>query len=220
MQNKEEKTYFYQEPRSLLKYLKRTLGTENFDEKYFSEGVKRENLLASPSGAGKYQDIFFVAMTFHDRLDLDFQEEHWDMLLRYVKEMEFVAPYDYPPLFTCLYTKYVFEKEYKLSDSTFNSLVNKSFRCEHEESIVFLNMLRHFSTVNKMTDKDFLYIVWPIINEKSWLIDYLEKCKDNDIIKSFLEKDYIIAYKNVLDEQKSLNSCINTVSGKNTVPKI
>lgn len=220
MPNQEEKTYFYQEPITLLKYLKKTLGTENFDEKYFSEGLKKENFLASPSGVKKYQDILFVVINYYDSLNLDFQEEHWDMLFKHIKEMEFVAPYDYPPLFGWLYIKYVFEKNYKLADSTFNILVNNTFKGEHEQSIVFFNMLMHFAAVDKMIGKDFLYKVWPIINEKSWFINYLLKRKSNDIIKSFLKKDYIVAYKKVLDEQQSLNNCIGVVSGKNTIPKI
>lgn len=192
-QNK--KTYYYQQPITLLRYLKRTLGTRDFDETYFKEGLKKENIYIE-SEKNKYQSALIVAFEHHDNLQLDFEQSHWDKLIEHSNFFYLTEdPYKISHLHAFLFYVEARNKQYKISNQTFSEMVKKVINPLNENHPVLDSTIKSIIMLDYVANTVFFNRIWPFIEDKKWLINYIESREEKEFFKHVLDNENIKAFR-------------------------
>lgn len=199
-----KKTYYYQQPIALLKYLKKYLGTPQFDEEYFKEGMKKENIYIETEKS-KYELALRVALEHHDSLQLNFKAEHWNKLVEHTDILYLSQDSGVTVLSAFLFCVLGREKKYDISPAIFSYIVRQTINRDNENTPAFVSALKSVISADRISKTNFFDKIWPLIDDKDWFINYLEKQSDKDFYSYAIENENIKIFK----EKKNLENLID-----------
>lgn len=197
------KTYYYVPPELLLDYLVKNLGTDNFDEKYFREGLKKENIhLVSQN----YDNIVKVLCETYGKYNSNFKSEHWDIIIKSINPIQAIGENDLPALFYILNDNYILKKNFNICENSLSYLINETFKENNKKSKVLFNFFCYICYIKEILEIDLLEKIWPHVKNKDWLVNYI---KDVDYLRSLKEIRYIDCYIKSMKEKSILCGFLN-----------